>query len=263
MGSRAAAETYFDKPAKDLSIAESATLIGLLWSPSNLEGDRNGATVQRNLVLQKMFNNGYISEDEYTRALDKPLPEKWPMAPVLLDRGLDGSQVSREFASLVQDELVDELGARAVFEGGLEVHTTLDLEAQVAAREILYGPAGIPGLPGQPGCRPRLHRAFVRKNTGYGRGSRGEFAVRPRDPGPAAARQFIQDLRAHRCVGAGYRPRDHVPIWSEVLPGATPERPLRDLGGRELRRREPWADLPRRSPLALGQLGVHRSCDEC
>ena len=148
-GVQAAAETYFDKPAKDLSIAESATLIGLLWSPSNLGGDRNGATVQRNLVLQKMFNNGYISEDEYTRALDKPLPEKWPMAPVL-DRGLDGSQVSREFAGLVQDELVDELGARAVFEGGLEVHTTLDLEAQVAAREILYGPAGYLAYPDNP-----------------------------------------------------------------------------------------------------------------
>ena len=148
-GVQAAAETYFDKPAKDLSIAESATLIGLLWSPSNLGGDRNGATVQRNLVLQKMFNNGYISEDEYTRALDKPLPEKWPMAPVL-DRGLDGSQVSREFAGLVQDELVDELGARAVFEGGLEVRTTLDLEAQVAAREILYGPAGYLAYPDNP-----------------------------------------------------------------------------------------------------------------
>jgi penicillin-binding protein 1A len=148
-GVQAAAETYFDKSVEDLTIAESATLIGLLWSPSNLGSDRNGATVQRNLVLQKMFNNGYISEDEYTRALDRPLPKKWPVAPVL-DRGLDGSQVSREFAGLVQQELVDELGARAVFEGGLEVHTTLDLEAQVAARETLYGPAGYLALPDNP-----------------------------------------------------------------------------------------------------------------
>ena len=54
-GVQAAAETYFDEPAKDLTVAQSATLIGLLWSPSNLGEDRNGATVQRNLVLQKMF----------------------------------------------------------------------------------------------------------------------------------------------------------------------------------------------------------------
>jgi penicillin-binding protein 1A len=148
-GVQAAAETYFDKSVEDLTVAESATLIGLLWSPSSLGSDRNGATVQRNLVLQKMFNNGYVSESEYTNALDKPLPKKWPVAPVL-DRGLDGSQVSREFAGLVQQELVDELGARAVFEGGLEVHTTLDLEAQVAARETLYGPAGYLALPDNP-----------------------------------------------------------------------------------------------------------------
>ena len=50
----------------------------------------------------------------------------------------------------MQDELVDELGARAVFEGGLEVHTTLDLKAQVAARETLYGPAGYLAYPDNP-----------------------------------------------------------------------------------------------------------------
>ncbi|CAN5657446.1 hypothetical protein BH24ACT22_BH24ACT22_12410 [soil metagenome] len=148
-GIQAAAETYFDKPTKDLTATESATLIGLLWSPTHLGSDRNGAEVQRNLVLQKMFNNGYITEDTYTRTLDKPLPEKWPAAPVL-DRGLDGSQVSREFAGLVQDELVDALGARAVFQGGFEVHTTLDLEAQVAARETLYGPDGYLSYPENP-----------------------------------------------------------------------------------------------------------------
>lgn len=148
-GVQAAAETYFDKPAKDLSAAESATLVGLLWSPSNLGSDRNGAEAQRNLVLQKMFNNGYTTEEAYTRTLDKPLPEKWPAAPVL-DRGLDGSQVSHEFAGLVQDELVDALGARAVFQGGFEVHTTLDLEAQVAARETLYGSEGYLPYPENP-----------------------------------------------------------------------------------------------------------------
>lgn len=148
-GVQAASETYFDKPAKDLTVDESATLVGLLWSPSSLGSDRNGAEVQRNLVLQKMFNNGYIAEGAYTQSLDKPLPQKWPTAPVL-DRGLDGSQVSWEFAGLVQEELVDELGARAVFEGGLEVHTTLDLEAQVAARETLYGPAGYLAYPDNP-----------------------------------------------------------------------------------------------------------------
>ncbi|CAN5909419.1 PBP1A family penicillin-binding protein [soil metagenome] len=148
-GVQAAAETYFDKSVENLTVAESATIVGLLWSPSQLGGDRNAAEVQRNLVLQKMFNNGYISDEEYTRALDTTLPEKWPLAP-MLDRGLDGSQVSKEFAALVQDELVNELGSKAVFEGGLEVSTTLDLDAQVAAQEVLYGEAGYLAYPANP-----------------------------------------------------------------------------------------------------------------
>lgn len=148
-GAQAAAETYFDKPVADLSVAESATLVGLLWSPSRLGANRNAALAQRNLVLRQMFANGYISERAYTHALDRPLPEQWPLAPEL-DRGLEGSQVSWEFATLVQEELVNELGARTVFKGGLEVDTTLDLNAQVAAREVLYGSNGYLAAPENP-----------------------------------------------------------------------------------------------------------------
>ena len=60
-GVEAAAETYFNKSVEDLSVAESATLVGLLWSPSTLGQDRDGAWVQRDLVLRKMFETGYIS----------------------------------------------------------------------------------------------------------------------------------------------------------------------------------------------------------
>lgn len=148
-GAQAAAETYFDKPAKDLTVAESATLVGLLWSPSNLGSDRAGAGMQRDLVLRKMFDSGYITEDKLAQALERPLPQKWPLDP-MLDRGLEGSQVSQEFAGLVQEELIVKLGTRVVSEGGLEVYTTLDLEAQVAAREVLYGPAGYLALPDNP-----------------------------------------------------------------------------------------------------------------
>ena len=137
------------------------------------------------------------------------------MAPVL-DRGLDGSQVSQEFAGLVQDELVDGLGARAVFEGGLEVHTTLDLEAQVAAREILYGPAGYLAYPDNPDA------ALVSIEPPSGKyWLWSETARRVRSstsrPSPAAARQLVQDLRAYRRAGARHRPRDDVPFRPEVL----------------------------------------------
>src|SRR3712207_7721247 len=48
-GAEAAAETYFNKSVEDLTLSESATLIGVLWSPSTLGTDRDGALSQRNL----------------------------------------------------------------------------------------------------------------------------------------------------------------------------------------------------------------------
>ena len=148
-GAEAAAETYFNQSVEDLTVDQSAALIGLLWSPSNLGGDREGATAQRNLVLKKMFDTGYIAEQDYSAALETPLPKEWPMSP-RLDEGLESSPLTGEFTRRVQEELIDTLGAKTVFEGGLTVYTSLDVEAQVAARDVLYGPAGYLAYPDNP-----------------------------------------------------------------------------------------------------------------
>ena len=148
-GAEAAAETYFNQSIEDLTVAQSAALIGLLWSPSNLGGNREEATAQRNLVLEKMFDAGYISEQDYSAALKTPLPEEWPMSP-MLDEGLESSPLTSEFTRQVQQELINKLGAKTVFEGGITVHTSLDVEAQAAARDVLYGPAGYLAYPGNP-----------------------------------------------------------------------------------------------------------------
>ena len=148
-GAAAAAETYFDKSVEDLTIAESATLVGLLWSPSTLGEDREGARHQRDLVLRKMFDTGYITEQDYTEALDQELPEKWPTAP-LVESGLGGPAFTRDFAEMAQDELVEKYGANTIYQGGLNVYTTLDLEAQVAAQDIVYGTSGYLPNPQDP-----------------------------------------------------------------------------------------------------------------
>jgi len=140
-GVEAASETYFNKTTEDLTIAESATLVGVLNSPSNYAQDRDAAGQQRDLVLQKMFEAGYINEQEQQEALDEPLPEKWPVAAVI-ETGLTGPQLTRNFTELVQDELIQKYGAETVQQGGLNVYTTLDLEKQVEAQDTIYGPNG-------------------------------------------------------------------------------------------------------------------------
>jgi len=140
-GVEAAAETYFNKSVEDLSIEESATLVGLLWSPSILGEDREGARYQRDLVLRKMFDTGYITSEDYNRALEVPLPEDWPANPPT-QSGFTGPALTRDFAQYAHDELIQRYGANTVLQGGLSVYTTIDLEDQLAAHEIAYGSSG-------------------------------------------------------------------------------------------------------------------------
>jgi membrane peptidoglycan carboxypeptidase len=140
-GVEAAAETYFNKSVEDLSIAESATLVGLLWSPSTLGEDRDGAQHQRDLVLMKMFDTGYVPNREYNQALEEPLPEAWP-ANTPTRSGFTGPALTRDFAQYTRDELIRRYGVNTVLEGDLSVYTTIDLKKQLAAHEIAYGPSG-------------------------------------------------------------------------------------------------------------------------
>ena len=96
-------------------------------------------------TLKKMFDTGYIAG----KTNETPLPKEWPMSP-RLDEGLESSPLTGEFTRRVQEELIDTLGAKTVFEGGLTVYTSLDVEAQVAARDVLYGPAGYLAYPDNP-----------------------------------------------------------------------------------------------------------------
>ena len=148
-GVEAAAETYFNKSADELTIGESATLIGLLWSPTVLGADRDEATNQRNLVLDRMRQAGYITRQDHMEALDESLPDPWPKAP-MVESGLTGPPLTRDFAEFVREELVNRYGANTVLAGGLSVYTTLDLEAQVAAEETLYKPGGYLSNPENP-----------------------------------------------------------------------------------------------------------------
>jgi membrane peptidoglycan carboxypeptidase len=140
-GVEAAAETYFNKSVEDLSVAESATLVGLLWSPSTLGEDREGAWYQRDLVLKKMFNTGYITSQELDQALEVPMPKTWPANPPPTS-GFTGPALTRDFAQYARDELIQRYGVNTVLQGGLSVYTTIDLHDQLAAHDIAYGDDG-------------------------------------------------------------------------------------------------------------------------
>jgi membrane peptidoglycan carboxypeptidase len=191
-GVEAAAETYFNKSVEDLSIAESATLVGLLWSPSILGEARDGAQYQRDLVLTKMFDTSYVPSRDYNQALEEPLPEAWP-ANTPTKSGFTGPELTRDFAQYTHDELIRRYGVHTVLEGDLSVYTTIDLKKQVAAHDIVYGPSGYLPAPDDPDL------ALVSIEPGTGR---IETMVGDRDEGS----QFNLVTQGRRQPGSSFKP---------------------------------------------------------
>ncbi|MGV8083065.1 MAG: transglycosylase domain-containing protein [Coriobacteriia bacterium] len=125
-GAQAAAKTYFAKDAKDLTLAESATIAGLAQAPSRLDPYNNpeAATTRRNLVLSRMLTNGYITQAEYDAAIETPLVLKRASDP---DNGIYAAPY---FVAEVKRQLQQQFPQSVVFGGGLTVYTTLDMTMQ-------------------------------------------------------------------------------------------------------------------------------------
>ena len=203
-GVEAAAQTYFDKSVEDLSISESATLVGLLWSPSTLGQDREGATYQRDIVLTKMQDTGYITGQEETRARETPMPQAWPVNP-MVQTGLNGSSATRDFAQLAEDELYFALrGQHGSERGAQRLHDPGPRGPGVGARDSLRT-RRLPAKPPVSRRRPGLARSADRTGKGYGGQPGPQLSVQPRHPGATAAGLLIQTLRPHCRPGAGHR----------------------------------------------------------
>ena len=122
-GIEAAAQTYFNKHARDLSLAESAYLAALPQAPtiySPYGPNRDQLDARKSTVLDQMFVQGYISEEEKNTAM----AEEVTFSPVR------NSITAPHFVLYVQDLLVQEYGEKTLQEGGLAVTTSLDLNLQ-------------------------------------------------------------------------------------------------------------------------------------
>lgn len=128
-GINAAALGYFGKPVTQLSLDESAILVGLIKSPNRLSPLNNpqGAVAARNQVLYRMQVEGYLTQEEYRRLRELPLKT----APGRL-RGVTG-YVQAE----VRQKLIDLLGYDKANTGGYRVYTTMDADVQRAAEKSL------------------------------------------------------------------------------------------------------------------------------
>lgn len=126
-GVEAAAKTYFDKKAKDLTLAESALLAGLPEAPttnSPFGAYPDLAKKRQELVLNEMHQEGYITAEEADKAKKETLNYN----------KIANDIKAPHFVLYVKDLLVQKYGLETVEEGGLRVKTTLDLDIQEYAQ---------------------------------------------------------------------------------------------------------------------------------
>jgi membrane peptidoglycan carboxypeptidase len=131
-GIEAAAQQYFSKPARDLTLAEAAMLAAIPQFPyQNPIDNPEAAKLRQELVLQAMVDEGYISQAQATTALDEPLAVR-PFADRYNIIAPHFSLYARAEAEVLLDALGLD-GPRLVTRGGLRIYTTLDLDLQLQA----------------------------------------------------------------------------------------------------------------------------------
>ncbi|MEW9123468.1 MAG: PBP1A family penicillin-binding protein [Thermotaleaceae bacterium] len=168
-GVQAAAKTYFDKDVEELTIAEGALIAGVTKNPSknapyllqlseNIENNNqnlighiyligkdygvlyNPDSLERQkIVLNKMKELGYVTEEEYQMALDEDIKES------LRPRERENTEITSFFPDLVQKEAVEILmkqgmtkqeAEERLYKGGLRIYTTLDVDMQKKIEQV-------------------------------------------------------------------------------------------------------------------------------
>ena len=154
-GFAAASEIYFGKPMKDLTVAEAAMLAGLPKAPSayNPIANPKRATQRQRYIIERMFENGFITEDQHDQAL----------AQVLRYRTQSDAGVHAEFVAETARQLVYAQYGDDAYVRGLNVYITVSAVDQMVAyralrrglmdfelRQVYRGPEAFVDLPANP-----------------------------------------------------------------------------------------------------------------
>ncbi|MCX6388589.1 MAG: transglycosylase domain-containing protein [Solirubrobacterales bacterium] len=217
VGVQAAARMFFDKPAKDLTLAECALLAGLPQAPSQYNAFSNpvGATRRRAEVLNAMAKSGDITQEQADAAKKEPLGTK---KNNYFSRRREGF-----FFDYVTEELYRRYGVAAVRQGGLRINTTIEPKLQQAGRDAIAGRLGQPDDPASAlvSMDPKTGaiRAMV-SSADYGQTKFNYAAQGHRQPGStfkvmvlvAALRKGIDPL------STTYESKELTPGWLDGYP---------------------------------------------
>ncbi|MCC6454303.1 MAG: transglycosylase domain-containing protein [Caldilineaceae bacterium] len=130
-GPEAAAQVYFGKSAAELTMGEATLLAGIPQQPANLNPYENweGARARQRVVLDLMVRHGYLTQSEADAVFEEPIT-------LAGEPGL-APNLAPHFVQRVIEQLDAELGAGYTRRAGFQVMTTLDLELQRWAQQVV------------------------------------------------------------------------------------------------------------------------------
>ncbi len=128
-GIATAAKVYFGKTVEDLTLAECALLVGIIPAPERYSpfNNPNLAKYRRDLVLLRMLEEKFITEDEFNKAKNSPLPQR---------RSVIYPSHAPYFSEFIRQQLEPKYGIETFWKGGLKIYTSLDLKMQQTAQDI-------------------------------------------------------------------------------------------------------------------------------
>jgi penicillin-binding protein 1A len=221
-GFQSAARGYLGKNATDMNVAEAALLTAILNVPVRYDPFRypERALSRRNLVLDRMAAEGFLSSSEAARWKQFPLPESEPVSEVV--------SAAPYFGEWVRQILDDRFGAE-IYTGGFRIYTTLDVDMQLAAQAAME--AGWAAIEADPnfehplyadfdtvgsfaGSTPYLQGAFIALDPATGH---VKALIGGRDHNQS---KFDRARQAQRQAGSSFKPFVYTSAISTGIPAS-------------------------------------------
>lgn len=170
-GVEAAANVYFSKSVSELNLAESACIAGITQYPTLYDpivNPENNET-KRKTVLKKMSELGYISTDEYEKAVSEKLKFKTGK----IEESATQSYFLDNLYEVLLDDLVEkgyteQFAANMIYNGGLKIYSTVDPEIQSIMEETFEDDSSFPSVGGS--VKPQCAMVISDPKTGQVKG---------------------------------------------------------------------------------------------